>query len=89
MNPDVTIEPHYNTLFHFPSCVQSSCNDPKKLRTETLRQWWHDRSWFQATPMSDCIIDPGFKPHQCLIAGTVKRMAQLPCWLPRGQQVLH
>ena len=54
MNPNVTIEPHYNTLFHFPSCVQSSCNDPKKLRTETLRQWWHDRSWFQATPMSDC-----------------------------------
>ena len=38
-----------------------------------------------------CIGSTGsdFKPHQCLLAGMWKRLAQLPCWPPRGQQVLH
>ena len=29
----------------------------------------------------------GIPPHQCLFASTWMRMAQLPCWQPRGQQV--
>ena len=33
------------------------------------------------------IIGPGFDPHQCLLTGTWKRMAQLSCWLQRGKQV--
>ena len=35
------------------------------------------------------MIGPGFEPHQCLLAGMWKRMAQLPCLLLRAQQVLH
>ena len=30
-----------------------------------------------------------FQTHQYLLAGMWKRMAELPCWLPRAQQVLH
>ena len=29
-------------------------------------------------------IDPSLEPHQCLLTGTWKRMAQLPSWPPRG-----
>ena len=35
------------------------------------------------------MIGPGFEPHQCLLTGTRKRTAQLPCWPSWGQQVLH
>ena len=35
------------------------------------------------------MMDPGFQPHQCLLTGMWKRMAQWPCWPPRGQQMLH
>ena len=34
-------------------------------------------------------IDPSFVPHQCLLTGMWKKLAWLPCWLPRGWQVLH
>ena len=38
-------------------------------------------------------VRPGFEPPpphpQCLLAGTWERMARLPCWPPRGQQVSH
>ena len=34
-------------------------------------------------------LAPLLEPHQCLFAGTWKKMVQLPCWLPKGQQVSH
>ena len=35
------------------------------------------------------MIDPGLQPHWFLFTSTLMRMAQLPCWPPSGQQVLH
>ena len=35
-----------------------------KVWSYTVKQWQHD--------------DPSFEPHQCLLAGTWKRIAQLP-----------
>ena len=29
-------------------------------------------------------IDPGFKPHQCLLTSTRERTTQLPCWPQRS-----
>ena len=34
-------------------------------------------------------IDPRLEPYQCLFTSMWIRMAWLPCWQPRGQQVLH
>ena len=39
--------------------------------------------------VSSGTIGPSFEPHQCLLTGMWIRMAQLPCWPPRGQQVSH
>ena len=35
------------------------------------------------------ITDPGLKSHECLFTIKWMRIAQLPCWLPRSQQVSH
>ena len=36
------------------------------------------------------VLDPGLKPHStCMCASMWTEMGWLPCWLPRGQQVLH
>ena len=34
-------------------------------------------------------ISPSLEPHQCLLIGTWKRLAWLPCWPSRGWEVLH
>ena len=41
------------------------------------------RNWKKLAPQ----IDPRFESHQCLLASMWIRIAQLPCWLPRDQQV--
>ena len=48
---------------------------------EYLAAWCH--------PVSSGMTGPSFKPHQCLLVGTWKGMAWLPCWPPRDQQVSH
>ena len=48
-----------------------------------------DRTSAWSHTMSSSMIGPGFETNQCLFSGMWKRMAWLPCWAPRGQQVSH
>ena len=47
------------------------------------------RSQFKLSKCKNMVSDPGIEPHQCLFASIWMRMARVPRWPPRGQQVSH